>query len=541
MRRVILCVPVVIVSLAVQAFAEDWAQWRGPERNGVVKNSPPLVDGFPKAGPKKLWQSENIAGAMQGGWGSVTVADGKAYVYANGKIDVPVKTRTLTGRGLAGLGYSPKPLPENLAAALKKARLSEERAALANNQLNKWIQKWIKENLADKKLRRFQGVVHSRLREGAGMLGEDILNKLGKQVGREKVFETEEALIAWLKENGLDEAGVKRLVKISVKKRIDGFDTVLCVNAADGKTLWKYEEPGRAYAWPCSSTPCVVDGRCYVQISNGFILCLDAVSGKEIWKVQSKARQHGGTSSSFVVEQGVAVLLAGPLTGFDPKTGKEIWTQPKVKGEYASAAYYRTGGKTYLVASGNIRANKGETYCVDPKDGRILWSVPEGGWGTPTIVGDWMVMLCWKTKPGLVAYRLSAEGANEIWSIPFADRGASVLIHQGAVYALAGGGKAKAMCVDLATGRVHWEQKIGGTEFSSPVGVGDKVVAVVGATLYLLKADTAKMTVLGQANMGIMGCTSPTLADGILYLRHNEQVAAYDLRKPPEVAAADAK
>ena len=33
----------------------DWPQWRGPNRNGVTHNSPPLASAWPDSGPKKIW------------------------------------------------------------------------------------------------------------------------------------------------------------------------------------------------------------------------------------------------------------------------------------------------------------------------------------------------------------------------------------------------------------------------------------------------------------------------------------------------------
>ena len=41
-----------------QGFAgQSWPQWRGPNRDGVVLNSPKLMDEWPKEGPPLLWKS----------------------------------------------------------------------------------------------------------------------------------------------------------------------------------------------------------------------------------------------------------------------------------------------------------------------------------------------------------------------------------------------------------------------------------------------------------------------------------------------------
>ena len=89
-------------ALAVTGVVEagDWYQWRGPERDGVVTDSPPLMGRFPEDGLKPVWQSERILGHREGGYGSVAVADGKAYVYSNWKCRAPIDTRTLTAKVL---------------------------------------------------------------------------------------------------------------------------------------------------------------------------------------------------------------------------------------------------------------------------------------------------------------------------------------------------------------------------------------------------------------------------------------------------------
>ena len=506
--------------------AEDWYQWRGPQRNGIVATSPPLVDRFPKTGPKRLWTSEKLLGGTSGGWGSVSVADGKAFVYSNWKYKVPTDTRTLDRNKAAGLGWAPMKVPDKVMKAIEAARTSDQRAKLKRRELNAWIKKWVGGNLTGRD-KRFGGVAWSRLRAGPDMIPPALLDKLGPVVN--KRFETEQAMRARLRELGFDDAPVKRVLAVVPKHLDHAKDAVLCLAAATGKTLWRYEVEGRAYGWPCSSTPCIVDGRCYVQGSDGYVFCLDVTTGKEVWRVLSKARRNAGTSSSFVIEQGVAVLLAGPLTGLDPATGKTLWTQPGVRSDYASTAYYRTGGKTYLVCNGKSR-----TFCVEPATGKTLWHVPGGGWATPAIVGNDMAVLTSNKKIGLVTYKLAPTGAKKTWDVPLVDRGASVLIYNGAVYAFGGRGNAKAIVLDLATGKVSWQEKLANTEFSSPIVADGKIIGVVGRALYLWEANPSEYKVLGQAKLGIETCVSPALVNGILYLRLRNHIAAYDLRRSPE-------
>jgi len=155
-------------------------------------------------------------------------------------------------------------------------------------------------------------------------------------------------------------------------------------------------------------------------------------------------------------------------------------------------------------------------------------------------VDNHMAILTGNKKIGLVAYTLTPTGAAKAWSVPMVDRGASPVIHNGAVYAFAGRGKAEAVCIDLATGRVAWKQKLANTELSSPIVADGKIISVVGSSLYMWAADSARYRVLGQAALGVETCTSPALVDGRLYLRLRNQVAAYDLRRSPSQATGPA-
>src|SRR5580692_4311888 len=59
------------------AAADDWPQWRGPERNGLGPKSPALVNSL--AGLSPLWLADRIPSGDQGGRGGLVVHAGKLY------------------------------------------------------------------------------------------------------------------------------------------------------------------------------------------------------------------------------------------------------------------------------------------------------------------------------------------------------------------------------------------------------------------------------------------------------------------------------
>jgi len=528
MATVVRCaVMTCAVALAATTCAADWSQWRGPERNGLVPDSPALIDAIPADGLKPVWTSEKVPGGGSGGYGSVVVADGRAFVYSNTRYAVPIATRSLTKQGLARIGWSVG-MPDELLARVEEARTSAERKNLDRRAVRDWVNKWVGANLT-----REQGAFRSgcsrRLTLGVAALPADMCRKLETVVDKE--FPTVDALDRWLTENAFEGDARRSVLRAIPTTRNAAHDHVFCLDAATGRTLWRKELPGTYTGYLSSSTPCIADGRCYVMGSGGNIYCLNVADGEVIWQAKGKTRPNETHASSIVVLDGLAVLLAGQLTALDAATGDIAWTQPEVvlRESYSSAAYWRHEGATYLVVNGSRDA-----CCVAPKTGEVLWKVPGGGWSTPAIVGDDMVIYSARSRPGLVAYRLAMPAPRQAWSLPYRDRGASPVIRGGYVYALGGGNDAHAVCVELESGKLAWDEKLrGAAEIASPVEADGKLLGVVGSTLQIMATSPEGYRLLGEIDAKVTACTSPAFVDGRVFLRLGDAVACYDLRKDP--------
>ncbi|QEF96622.1 outer membrane biogenesis protein BamB [Stieleria maiorica] len=70
--------PVLLTLVYTFAPADDWPQWRGPERDGKSSESG-LLDSWPAAGPKLLWQTDDLGD----GYSTPSAAGGIAYVISN--------------------------------------------------------------------------------------------------------------------------------------------------------------------------------------------------------------------------------------------------------------------------------------------------------------------------------------------------------------------------------------------------------------------------------------------------------------------------
>jgi outer membrane protein assembly factor BamB len=74
----VLAVLSFVVTGSSVVCADDWPQWRGPNRDGVSRETG-LLKEWPKEGPKLLWQVKDLGG----GFSTPSVVGGRLYLMAN--------------------------------------------------------------------------------------------------------------------------------------------------------------------------------------------------------------------------------------------------------------------------------------------------------------------------------------------------------------------------------------------------------------------------------------------------------------------------
>ncbi|HUD84596.1 MAG TPA: PQQ-binding-like beta-propeller repeat protein [Candidatus Saccharimonadales bacterium] len=73
---------IVILSKALPVFADNWPQWRGPQRDGISRETG-LLGEWPKEGPNLLWRVENIGR----GYSTPAVVNDRLYLMASEGLD----------------------------------------------------------------------------------------------------------------------------------------------------------------------------------------------------------------------------------------------------------------------------------------------------------------------------------------------------------------------------------------------------------------------------------------------------------------------
>src|SRR5580704_11370938 len=66
-----------MIGISTPAFAGDWPQWRGPDRDGLAPKSPALSNSL--VGLSPLWLADGIPSGDRGGRGGLVIHDKKVY------------------------------------------------------------------------------------------------------------------------------------------------------------------------------------------------------------------------------------------------------------------------------------------------------------------------------------------------------------------------------------------------------------------------------------------------------------------------------
>ncbi len=500
------------------AFAgADWNQWRGPNRNGVLPDSPPLVNSVPADGLKELWNSEMIPSQDDGGLGSAAVAGGKVYLSVVWHSDVPSETRTITDLIMRQIGYqSPNGLGKENVEALEKARTTLP-PTMRGKKLEEFTEKWIADHLDKKQKQLYSGLVSGRLKKGNLAIPFPDYEKLQAMV--EKPFANQAEFEKWVRAQGFaDHVTAQVIEAVPPTKRV-AEDTIVCMDLATGKTLWKAKSPGEPKGRNCSSTPAVVDGKVY-SLGSTHAYCVDANTGKILWSAQLPGKAPG---SSPLVVKGKLIVNAGSLMAFDAATGKSLWTQTKAGGGNASPAAWTSGDKTFVICNGR------DLMAADLESGQLAWTAPAGGDSTPAIFGDTLAVQSRSAKLGFVVYKLSPTGAEKLWNHPIdaLRTQSSPIIYNGRVYLMDDNVH---YCWDLASGKLAWSAPVP-SSIASPALADGKIFTLInnGNNLQILKADTNERVELGKANVRGAWVPSPTIADGKLILRTKDRIRCFNL------------
>jgi outer membrane protein assembly factor BamB len=181
------------------------------------------------------------------------------------------------------------------------------------------------------------------------------------------------------------------------------------------------------------ASPALVDGKLYVfsmQYGKEIVRCLDAADGKEIWrndydsvKVTGVAAPHAGPRSSPAVGKGKVVTLGvgGVISCFDSANGDVVWRKEEFTNDlprYHPAASPSILDDMCVVQLGGMKSGLIIAFGLDDGAERWRWEGERPGYASPvvmTIAGEKQIVAL--THMNLIG--LSPADGKMLWQTPF--------------------------------------------------------------------------------------------------------------------------
>ena len=164
--------------------------------------------------------------------------------------------------------------------------------------------------------------------------------------------------------------------KLIIHMGNDEKGTLLALDVRSGKEIWRQGKDGASY-----SSPLIVEimgVRQVIQWNHEDLVGVSLEKGRLLWSHHAPHRTHNQNMPTPVFHNG-RILLGGENRGIqclEPRlTGdswevKQIWHQQKVALDMSTAVI--NNGLLF----GMSHFKSGQFFCLDPKDGEILWLSP---------------------------------------------------------------------------------------------------------------------------------------------------------------------
>ncbi len=306
----------------------------------------------------------------------------------------------------------------------------------------------------------------------------------------------------------------------------------------DGKRLWQYRLPAEG-VFPevhgkhnmASPSP-VTDGEfVYAWFATGQIVALN-MDGHLVWK-----RHLGREISPFVINWGHGSspalyedllflqcyhLPASHLLALDKKTGQEVWRIDRGQDIHSHCTPFvaKNDSRDELIVNSTQRVD-----AYNPLTGELLWYAGEVvRYAIPAPAYDKGVLYMsrgYRSGPYL-AIRTGGRGnvseTHVLWRV---GRGApyisSLLYYEGLVYMVNGLGIAT--CVDGATGKKVWQERIGGIYSASPVAAEGRIYLLNESGETVVLRAGPEPHILERNPLGERVVASPAISKGRFFVR----------------------
>lgn len=369
--------------------AQDWTQWRGPSREGIV---PAAV--IPKQWPKSIKRAWEVE--IGEGYSSPVVANGRAFLHSRRD-------------------------PEEIVTAID----------LATGKIA-WQQKYVAGFTKNQ-----YATAMAKGPNSTPLVAGNRLFTLGV-TGILTAWNVADGTIAWRQDYSSSIDTSKLFCGTAMSPMLEGGSLivqvgsdvhggrVLALDPATGKERWSWKGLGPGYASPLAVT--IDNVRQIVTLTNGSIVGIDAVTGGSLWSIPFQDDWHENIVSPLWT--GNALIVSGPrqgthayaITRAEKWQTKQLWKNAEVT-MYTAAPVFADG-----IIYGMSNKRRGQFVALRATDGWLKWSTTGRDGNHASILQHGNHLLFLTDAGQLIVSRRTAEGFTEehrieltqaaTWSVP---------------------------------------------------------------------------------------------------------------------------
>lgn len=313
---------------------------------------------------------------------------------------------------------------------------------------------------------------------------------------------------------------------------------LLCLDRQSGQIVWRKTvvkgpleklHKENSYA---SGTPATDGEKIYVAFRVGddiIVAAHDFHTGKQLWRVRPGTHEGGWGFSNEPVLYKDKVILDGDSKGksfliaLGREDGETHWRLDRTnKGISYSAPLIRE-------MAGRVQMIQGGDRCIssfNPDTGELIWRVdgPSQEFvSTPVYSEKTGLVYMSSSWPKRIIFAIRPDGRGDVTNTHVVWRDAkgapyvpSMIVAGDFLLSINRSGVA--FCYDTATGKVHWEQKLG-RHHASPVLIEGRVFLINDDGQVNVIKPGVEFERIAQYELGEMCYASPAISDGQVFLR----------------------
>jgi outer membrane protein assembly factor BamB len=368
----------IFIAFSIRTPAQDWPQWRGPNRDDKVPDFTP-----PKTWPQELHQQWKVTVGQADA--SPALAGGKLYVFTRQEDNEVVQCLdAATGKELWNYKY--EVLAINGPAARQHAGPRSSPTVAEGKVITLGVRGVLScLDAADGKLVWQKKDIH----------------------GWPKFFTAMSPLV------------VNSLCIAQLGDENDGV--IIAYDLSTGDEKWKWSGDGTAYASPVVMS--IGDTKLIIAQTDKRVVAINAADGKLVWEAPFQGSGMGGYNAATPIIEGQTIIYTGAGRGAiavqlekqrGTFTGKQLWANTEVSPRFCSPVL-----KDGLLFG---LSEKAGFYCINAKTGQTAWNEPDakrGGFGSILDAGSELIALT--PKSHLIVFQPSDKAYTEVANIKVAD------------------------------------------------------------------------------------------------------------------------